>query len=233
MPSAGELLIICVCRYSYLRPPPAPGAGCRGSADRAGRQRKPWALRQQRSPPRPSPQSRCCDLQRKWHFELSVVTVCSLFTSSCSSSVFFAAASATARPSFHPLHHKQENGSTRAERLENTIKLTELWTLSAGSYVLITLQFNTSSMCTNTLLTFFCLSCFFLWYYSFKLFQTERHNYLEETFLKMIQKMQIQTWSLYKNILSSCDQSTESPLGCTQVSDTSISEQISYCLTTT
>lgn len=54
-----------VCVHSYLRPPPAPGAGCRGSAGRAGPQRKPSALRQQRSPPRPSPQSRCSDLQIK------------------------------------------------------------------------------------------------------------------------------------------------------------------------
>lgn len=49
--------------HSYLRPPPALGAGCRGSADRAGQQRKPSALQQRHSPPHPSPQSQYCDLQ--------------------------------------------------------------------------------------------------------------------------------------------------------------------------
>lgn len=93
-----------VCVHSYLRPPPAPGAGCRGSAGRAGPQRKPSALRQQRSPPRPSPQSRCSDLQIKTEGRVTCYSV-----------------SATVRCSFH-----QETSSARAERLDNTHSNTAL-----------------------------------------------------------------------------------------------------------
>ncbi len=128
---------VCVCVSSYWQPQPALGEDCRGSADQADQRRMPSVLQQQRSPPRPLPQSRCCDLQRD--DSLFFPAICSRFT-------WLLVMSFISFPSSfsysQPLHHKQNKPETSSTQQSFWIQLTVLQTLPAQPHVLIILHFN-------------------------------------------------------------------------------------------